>query len=166
MLMVKRIANLFPNGKIRIHSWIWVVVSGLLVVLQLFWPSRAWTTLLITIGGTWLAGFLWTLALGCSLSLRREMRYGWAQVGDHLEERYTITNHSILPALWLEVEDHSNLPDYISGRVTSASTQAWSESVISLAGELMLPIWILALMFCALSIFQTSCAMSPQTKRS
>lgn len=120
--MVNRIANLFPNGKIRVHSWIWVVVSGLLVVLQLFWPSRAWTTLLITVGGTWLAGFLWTLALGCSLSLRREMRYGWAQVGDHLEERYTITNHSILPALWLEVEDHSNLPDYIRGRVTSAST--------------------------------------------
>jgi uncharacterized protein (DUF58 family) len=122
MLMFKRIDNFLPNGKIRIHSWTWVIVSGLLVVLQLFWPSRAWTTLLITVGGTWLTAFLWTLALGRSLSLKREMRYGWAQVGDRLEERYTVTNNSILPALWLEVEDHSNLPDHVAGRVTSAST--------------------------------------------
>jgi uncharacterized protein (DUF58 family) len=119
--MFKHITNFLPNGKIRIHSWTWVVVSGLLVVLQLFWPSRAWSTLLITVGGTWLAAFLWTLVLGRSLSLKREMRYGWAQVGDLLEERYTVTNSSILPALWLEVEDHSNLPDYVVGRVTSAS---------------------------------------------
>jgi uncharacterized protein (DUF58 family) len=119
--MLKRIANFLPNAKIRIHSWTWVVVSGLLVVLQLFWPSRTWSTLLIILGGTWLVAFLWTLILGRNLFLDREMRYGWAQVGDHLEERFTVMNSSFLPALWLEVEDHSNLPDYVVGRVTSAS---------------------------------------------
>jgi uncharacterized protein (DUF58 family) len=121
--MFKHIANLLPNGKIRIHSWTWVVVSVLLVVLQLFWPSRAWTTLLISVGGTWLIAFIWTFLLGRSLFLEREMRYGWAQVGDHLEERYTVTNDSLLPAPWLEVEDHSNLPDYAVGRVTYASSR-------------------------------------------
>jgi len=49
----------------------------------------------------------------------RKMRYGWAQVGDQLEERFTIINDSFLPGLWLEVEDHSNLPGYTAGRVTS-----------------------------------------------
>jgi uncharacterized protein (DUF58 family) len=116
--MHKLILNLLPNGKIRIHSWSWVAVSGLLVGLQLFWPSRAWTTLLIILGGTWLAAFLWTLTLGRGLSIKREMRYGWAQVGDALQERYTLYNDSLLPALWLEVQDHSNIPDYQTGRVT------------------------------------------------
>ncbi len=47
------------------------------------------------------------------------MRYGWAQVGDLLEERFTVINDSFLPGLWLEVEDHSDLPGYAAGRVTS-----------------------------------------------
>ena len=49
----------------------------------------------------------------------RKMRYGWAQVGDQLEERFTVINESLLPGLWLEVDDHSNLPGYTAGRVTS-----------------------------------------------
>lgn len=117
--MKKRIANLLPNGKLRLQSWTWLAVSGLLVVLEILWPGRVWVTLLILLGGTWLAGFLWTLALGRRLSIKREMRYGWAQVGDALQERYTLYNDSLLPALWLEVQDHSNIPDYQAGRVTS-----------------------------------------------
>ena len=106
------------RARIRIHSWSWVAVSGLLVGLQLFWPSRAWTTLLIILGGTWLVAFLWTMALGRRLSIKREMRYGWAQVGDALQERYTLYNDGLLPAPWLEVQDHSNMPDYQTGHVT------------------------------------------------
>ena len=114
----KRILNLLPNRKINIHSWSWVVLSGLLGGLQLFWPGRAWTTLLIILGGTWLVAFLWTLILGFKLSIKREMRYGWAQVGDVLQERYTLYNDSFLPAPWVEVQDHSSIPDYQAGRVT------------------------------------------------
>ncbi len=114
-----RIPQPIPNGRIYIHSWSWVVISVLLIGLQLAWPSRAWTTLLIIIGGTWLVSFLWTVFLGRGLSIKREMRYGWAQVGDALQERYTLYNDSRLPAPWLEVLDHSNIPDYQSGRVTS-----------------------------------------------
>jgi uncharacterized protein (DUF58 family) len=55
------------------------------------------------------------------------MRYGWAQVGDQLEERFTITNESYLPGLWLEVEDHSNLPGYTAGRVTSIGASQMME---------------------------------------
>ena len=115
----KRTFELLPNGKIHIHSWSWVVVTILLMVLQLFWPSRAFTTLLTILGGTWLTAFLWTLALGRGLSIKREMRYGWAQVGDALQERYTLYNDSSLPAPWLEVRDHSNIPDYQTGRITA-----------------------------------------------
>jgi uncharacterized protein (DUF58 family) len=115
----KRILNLLPNGRIRVHSWSWVVVSVLLIGLQLAWPSRTWTALLIILGGTWLVALAWTFALGRGLSIQREMRYGWAQVGDALQERYTLYNDSPLPAPWLEVLDHSSIPDYQTGRVTA-----------------------------------------------
>lgn len=105
--------------KIRLHSQLWPILAVLLLLLQLIWPSRAWMTLLIIMAGTWLLSFFWTLSLARHLFLERKMRYGWAQVGDQLEERFTVINDSFLPGLWLEVEDHSNLPDYTAGRVTS-----------------------------------------------
>lgn len=111
-----------PNSsfaKVHLHSRLWLVLSIVLVLLQLLWPDRVWTTLLIILGGSWLVGFFWTLSLARHLSLERRMRYGWAQVGDLLEERFTVTNDSRLPALWLEVDDHSDLPGYAIGRVTA-----------------------------------------------
>jgi uncharacterized protein (DUF58 family) len=114
----------FSFTKIRLHSRLWPVLTILLLVLQLLWPSRAWMTLIIIIGGIWVISFLWTLSLARHLFLDRALRYGWAQVGDQLEERFTVINDSFLPALWLEVDDHSNLPDYVAGRVTSISPNA------------------------------------------
>jgi len=106
------------HTKIRPHSRLWPILTAVLLLLQLLWPSRAWTTLLIILGGGWLIGSLWARSLGGGLRLEREMRYGWAQVGDRLEQRFTATNTGWAPGLWVEVEDHSNLPDYIASRVT------------------------------------------------
>jgi uncharacterized protein (DUF58 family) len=118
---------MFPSSsftKIRLHSRLWPVLTILLLLAQLVWPSRAWMTLLIIMGGIWVISFLWTFSLARHLFLERALRYGWAQVGDQLEERFTVINDSYLPALWLEVEDHSNLPDYTAGRVTSVGASA------------------------------------------
>jgi uncharacterized protein (DUF58 family) len=111
-----------PNSsfaKIRIHSRLWLVLAFVLLLLQIVWPNRAWSTLLIILAGSWLLSFLWTFSLARRLFIDRKMRYGWAQVGDQLQERFTVSNESFLPALWLEVDDHSNLPGYTAGRVTS-----------------------------------------------
>jgi uncharacterized protein (DUF58 family) len=106
-------------AKIHIHSRLWPILTILLLLLQLLWPSHAWSTLLIIMAGSWLLAFLWTFLLARNVFMDRKMRYGWAQVGDRLEERFTIINESSLPGLWLEVDDHSNLPGYTPGRVTS-----------------------------------------------
>ncbi len=111
-----------PNSsfaKIRFHSRLWPVLACLLLLLQLIWPNRAWSTLLIIMAGSWLLSFFWTFSLARRIFMDRKMRYGWAQVGDQLEERFTVFNDSFLPGLWLEVDDHSNLPGYIASRVTS-----------------------------------------------
>jgi uncharacterized protein (DUF58 family) len=56
------------------------------------------------------------------------MRFGWAQVGDQLEERFTLINRSWLPGIWVEIIDHSNLPGYKPGLVTGvggSGTNRW-----------------------------------------
>jgi uncharacterized protein (DUF58 family) len=96
---------------------------GLLLLLQLVDPYKGWMILLVGLGGGWLFSFLWARSLADGLRLTREMRFGWAQVGDRLEERFTLRNEGWAPGLWVELVDHSSLPDYHASRVTSVGTQ-------------------------------------------
>jgi uncharacterized protein (DUF58 family) len=64
------------------------------------------------LGGALLFGYFWARALAKGLFLQREMRFGWAQVGDLLEERFTLSNSGWAPAIWVELVDHSTLPDH------------------------------------------------------
>ena len=61
------------------------ILLAVLFFMQLVDPSRVWTLLLAGLGSAWLAGYLWARALAEGLSLQREMRFGWAQVGDRVE---------------------------------------------------------------------------------
>jgi uncharacterized protein (DUF58 family) len=101
---------------------------GLVALFQVLSPSRVWVALLVMLGGAWLASFAWARALQRQLRLVREMRFGWAQVGDTLEERFTLVNPSQLPALWIDVLDHSTLPGASGDRARSVdplTTQQW-----------------------------------------
>jgi uncharacterized protein (DUF58 family) len=56
------------------------------------------------------------------------MRFDWAQVGDRLEERFTLTNPFMLPATWVAIHDHSTLVDHhasIATGVDAGSTSQW-----------------------------------------
>ena len=103
--------------QIRRNSRLLPAVVILLLMLQLAFPYRGWTILLVGLGGAWLIGYLWARSLIRGLRFTREMRFGWAQVGDRLEERFTIINYGWAPALWVEVLDHSTLPDYQASSV-------------------------------------------------
>ena len=104
------------------------VLAGLALVMQIIDPSRAWIILLIGAGGTWLICWWWARGLARSLKLEREIRFGWAQVGDRLEERFTLTNEFLWPATWVAVQDHSDLPDHSASVATGVdghSTSQW-----------------------------------------
>lgn len=94
----------------------WLV--GALLLLQGVSPYRGWLILLVGLGGMGLLAYAWAHSLAHGLRLTREVRFGWAQVGDRLEERFTLTNTGWAPALWVAVRDHSTLPDYHVSRVT------------------------------------------------
>jgi uncharacterized protein (DUF58 family) len=105
-----------PN-KLILQSRLWPVLTAVLLLLQILWPSKIWTAMFVILGGAWLLSFLWARSLAHSLSLERKMRYGWAMVGDQLWQVFTATNKGWAPGLWVEIEDHSNLPGDIASVV-------------------------------------------------
>jgi uncharacterized protein (DUF58 family) len=108
-----------PNTEpqLQLNSRLLPALVILLLLLQLTVPYRGWVILLIGLGGAWLISYLWARSLLGHLRLTREIRFGWAQVGDRLQERFTLHNSGWAPALWVELEDQSNLPDYQAGAV-------------------------------------------------
>jgi uncharacterized protein (DUF58 family) len=113
---------------IRLNAKLIPFIGVLAFVMQIIDPSRAWVILLIGIGGAWLVSRWWARGLARSLRFEREMRFGWAQVGDRLEERFTLTNSFGLPATWVTLQDHSTLPDHyasVATGVNGSSTSQW-----------------------------------------
>lgn len=107
------------ESRLRLKAWLLPILVVLLFVVQVLAPYKGWLALLIGLGGALLIGLAWAWSLKRSLRLTREMRYGWAQVGDRLVERFTLINRGrVFPALWVEVVDHSTLPGYHVGWAT------------------------------------------------
>lgn len=99
--------------------------------MQIIDPSKVWIILLIGIGGIWFVCWWWARGLQRSLVFEREVRFGWAQVGDRLEERFTLTNSFWLPATSVTLHDHSTLPHHhasIATGVDSSSSSQWKIS--------------------------------------
>lgn len=114
------------NPKIRLQPTTKVLLACLpiIAIAQLLFSSRVWETMLVGIGITCITGYLWARDLAIHLHLSREMRFGWARVGDILEERFTLTNNGIMPAVWVEISDQSTLANYQIGQVTAISGNA------------------------------------------
>ncbi len=116
------------KSTLRLNAKVLPLIGIIAFVMQIVDPSRVWVILLIGLGGTWLFCRWWVRGLAKSLQFKREMRYGWAQVGDRLEERFTLTNKFVLPATWITIQDQSTLPDHHSSVATGVdgkSTSQW-----------------------------------------
>ncbi|MBM3130241.1 MAG: DUF58 domain-containing protein [Chloroflexi bacterium] len=116
------------RSELKLNTRALPLVVALLIALQLIVPYHGWMMLLVGLGGAWLIAYFWARALARGLRLTRELRFGWAQVGDHLEERFTLSNASWLPALWVEIADHSTLPGHAASLATGVdggSDNSW-----------------------------------------
>jgi len=120
--------NKVVNSTLRLNTRLLPLLVIVLFIMQLLDASRIWMTLLVGLGGLWLVSYIWARGLALGLTILREMRYGWVQVGDALEERFTLKNRSWLPATWVEIEDHSSLPGYdasLATGVDGSGTNQW-----------------------------------------
>ena len=109
---------------IRLTSGIPVFVTVVLFILQIFSPAPAIMFVLVMIAGVMLVSFIWAKLLARGVELQRRRRYGWAQVGDVLEERFTMHNDALVPVLWAEVNDASDLPGYNASRAVGLGTRS------------------------------------------
>lgn len=64
-----------------------------------------------------IVSFAWSWVNINRLHLGRVTRARRAQVGEPLEERFTVRNTSIVPKLWLEVRDYSTVPGHQASHV-------------------------------------------------
>jgi uncharacterized protein (DUF58 family) len=113
-----------PTVTIKPLSRAPLVVLGVLVLLALLLPHRAWSALAFGLGGLLGLAYLWAREMARGVRGQRTLRFGWVAVGDLLEEWFTVDNQSFLPVLWVEVRDHSTVPDYQPGIVRSVSGSA------------------------------------------
>jgi uncharacterized protein (DUF58 family) len=104
------------------NRWLWGLLVALLL-LQLIIPNRAWTFLLLSLGGIWAVSYIWARQLAEKLTVTREQHYGWVHVGDLLEERFSMQNNALFPALWVEIDDQSDLPGYTARSVRSSGSR-------------------------------------------
>ncbi len=97
---------------LRLTSKLPVILLGVLLVNQIFNPARIWVGIILGLALVLGISYLWAILLRDGLSARRHLRGAWVLAGDMLNETFVVQNDSDMPAMWVEVIDHSELPGY------------------------------------------------------
>jgi uncharacterized protein (DUF58 family) len=122
-----------------------IIWLAILLVVAVALPDRIWNTLLVGLGGLFLVALIWARLLAGGLAAARRLRFSWISVGDRLEEDFVLLNRSAVPALWVEIVDHSNVPGYRAGVVRSVASNGedrWRQSsVCKRRGQFSLGPW-------------------------
>ncbi|HLF87448.1 MAG TPA: DUF58 domain-containing protein [Anaerolineales bacterium] len=105
--------------KIALKSRLLPTLVGVVLVMYVLESYRGWVVLFVGLSGALLVGYFWVQSLAKGISFIRRMRFGWAQVGDRLEEQFELHNKGWAPGLWMEVNYQSTIPEYQPSRVAS-----------------------------------------------
>jgi uncharacterized protein (DUF58 family) len=101
------------RSRIVLLLWIVIAVGAIGSGRELLYNLLYLLTSLIVVCYLWAwSGVRW-------VQIQRRARTGRSQVGKMAEERLVIHNRGLIPKLWLEVRDHSTLPDHRVSRVVS-----------------------------------------------
>jgi uncharacterized protein (DUF58 family) len=121
--------------RVKIRQPLVAVLIIILLGLQYNDPSRAYTIMLVTLGGMFIVSLVWARSVGRGLLFHRDIPFSWVQVGNHMEEHLVLINTSWFPAAYIEFIDHSSLPGYNANRVTSISAGAIDEWTVPVPCE-------------------------------
>jgi len=117
------------TSSIRLRTYMPALVAVILLLLQIFVPAPPIMFALITVGSVLAISYVWARQTARNVTIQRRRRYGWAQVGDIIEERFVMRNDSWLPVLWAEIRDFSDLPGYAASRaigLAARSSARWT----------------------------------------
>jgi uncharacterized protein (DUF58 family) len=116
-LVVGRLARPGCLITIELRQRLPVLVWLAALVAWAAWPTPVAAVGMAALSGWLLAAWLWARSLARGLTAQRDLHYTAVQVGDELEEHFTVDNASWLPVLWAEVVDQSDLPGYAASSV-------------------------------------------------
>lgn len=100
------------STQVKFNSKAIPILVVLLALQEFVKPYKGWLILLVGFGSAWLLAYLWAQSLSKGLTLTRKSDITWAQIGDRTNEYFVLNNKSWAPALWVTIEDQSNLPGY------------------------------------------------------
>ncbi|MBN1485624.1 MAG: DUF58 domain-containing protein, partial [Chloroflexia bacterium] len=110
----------------RIVFALWIVMAAVAIGSGRSLIYNLWYLLTALIA----VSFVWAWAGVRGVDLERQIRTTRSQVGRMAEERLVVRNRVPIPKLWLEVRDHSTLPNHRVSRVLSPlggrKSYAWS----------------------------------------
>lgn len=133
------------KAQIELRLRLPLIWFAILLAAALLLPDRVWNTLLVGLGGLFLVAYAWVRFLADGLEATRRLRFGWVAVGDRLEEHFELVNRSPVPALWVEIIDHSNVPGYRPAVVRSVGgggLNRWRQSAVCIRrGQYTLGPW-------------------------
>ncbi len=118
------------RSRITPHLGLPAVIAVVLLALQIVAPAPVLVYVLAVLAGAAAVAHHWARQMAENLTLDRDRRYGWAQVGDVIEERFTLHDNSWLPVLWAEIRDRSTLPGYTASRVTGVDAHTYTHWII------------------------------------
>ncbi len=112
------------RNRIVFLLWVAIAVGAIGTGRDLLYNLWYLLTALLMVSYLWAwAGIRW-------VEVQRSIRAGRSQVGKVMEERLTVWNRGIFPKLWLEVRDHSTLPDHhvsrVIGSLRGRRSHAWT----------------------------------------
>ena len=95
------------------------------------------------IGAVMVLSFIWTWLSLRGIALRRTTRTRRSQVGRVFQESFGLRKTGLLPKLWLEIRDHSNLPGHQASHVVPSllgrREYGWDvETICTVRGEFQL----------------------------
>lgn len=89
----------------------------MLAITGLFTGRAIFFTLAVVFFSILILSGIWSWFAVRGVRIRRRTRSRRSQVGRNFSEAFTVRNISILPKLWLEVRDHSDLPGHRASHV-------------------------------------------------
>lgn len=104
-----------PNRRNTLYS---LLILSLLA--GLFTGRAFFFNLSYLLGALLVVSLIWSWLAVRWLGISRRTRTRRAQVGRNLEEVFVVTNRSVLPKLWLEIRDHSNMPGHHASHIVPA----------------------------------------------
>jgi uncharacterized protein (DUF58 family) len=84
----------------------------LLLIYYVISPTQVGMILLAGMFGILFSAYFWARQMATRITVYRRLHYMAFQVGDELEELVSVYNRSLLPVLWCEFVDGSNIPGY------------------------------------------------------